>query len=92
VSTSLLQEAVTSHLMVQTSIVWSYVKDGKCQVEKDGKICNTSVDKKKSENVWRHFKSCHTDLHDQLKAEEEAKKATQPKFSESLTPLSPKIF
>jgi hypothetical protein len=63
--------------MTKTSAVWKYVKDGKCQVTENGKICNNSVDQKKSENVWRHFKTCHKEFHDKLKEKESPAESNQ---------------
>jgi len=65
----------------KTSVVWKYVKDGKCQIKEDGKICGDTVSSTQSTHVWRHIERFHKDLHKQLKANEEIDDAaisTQP--------------
>jgi hypothetical protein len=53
------------------SAVWKYIKDGKCQVNENEKICGEPVNKEHSGSVWRHFERFHKKFYDQLKAEEE---------------------
>ena len=70
------------------SVVWKCVKDGKCQVSENEKICCEPVNKEHSGSVWRHFERFHRKFYDQLKAEEKEEEPAQPKIDAFVNPKS----
>lgn len=72
--------SIFSCTMSSKSVVWKFVKDGKCQVKENEKICDESVNKEHLGSVWRHFERFHKKFYNQLKIEEKIEQPTQPKL------------